>query len=67
MDSVQAAFLFRLASQVLSATMGSMAIFCLYYAGQVSNPNLVWVLLTDVLIWGGAPSAIVYSKNKYLD
>jgi hypothetical protein len=64
---VQAAFLLRLGSQVLSTLMGGAAVFCLYYAGQVPDYNVALVLIGDALVWGGLATAIVYCQNKYLD
>jgi len=64
---MQAAFLLRIGSRILSAIMGGMAVFDLYYAAQVSDPKLVLWLFTDGLTWGGLASAIVYLQGKYLD
>ena len=61
------ALLLRLSSQILSAVLGGMAIFSLYYAGQVSDPNAALVLIGDALKWGGLAAAIVYCKSRYLD
>ena len=63
---MQAAFLLRIGSLVLSALMGGLAVFCLYYAGQVSDPKLVWWLFSDALKWGALATAIVYFQGKYL-
>jgi hypothetical protein len=63
---VYSAFLLRVGSQVLSAIMGGMAIFCLYYAAKVPNFDAAWWLLGKALIWGGLASAIVYCKKRYL-
>lgn len=60
-------FLLRWSSYVLSAIMGGAAIFCLYYAAWLPNPDVVRVLLIDALIWGGAATAIVYYGGKYLE
>jgi hypothetical protein len=46
--------------------MGGLAVFCLYYAGQLSDPKLVWWLFSDALKWGGLATAIVYFQGKYL-
>jgi hypothetical protein len=61
------ALLLRLSSQILSAVMGGMAIFCLYYAGQVPDPTAALVLIGDALVWGALAAAIVYCKHRYLD
>jgi hypothetical protein len=44
MDSIS---LLRLSSQILSAITGGTAVFCLYYADQVPNPNAVWWLFAE--------------------
>jgi len=61
---MQAAILFHLASRVLSALMGGMAIFCLYYAGQLPDPNAVGSLLINALVWGGGAATIVYFQGR---
>jgi hypothetical protein len=67
MDSVQAAFLLRLCSQIISAIMGGMAVFCLYYAGQAPDYEVALALIGDALVWGGLATAIVYCRSRYLD
>jgi hypothetical protein len=63
-----AALLLRLSSQVMSALMGGMAIFCLYYAARIPDDHsLILHLFLDALKWGGAATAIVYFQGKYLD
>ncbi len=62
-----AAILIRISSKLLSSIMGGLAVFCLYYAAQVSNHDLVWYLFTDSLKWGGCATAIVYFQARYLD
>jgi len=57
----------RVGSEVLHATMGGFALFCLYYAGYVSNPDVARELFIEALKWGGMAAAIVYCKGKYLD
>jgi hypothetical protein len=64
---MQATLLLRVSSQLLSVTMGSMAVFCLYYAGQLPDHNIVWYLLTKTLEFSGSATAIVYFQGKYLD
>jgi hypothetical protein len=64
---MQAGILFYLASRVFSALMGGMALFCLYYAGKVSDPNTVGSLLINALIWGGCAATIVYFQGRYLN
>jgi hypothetical protein len=59
--------LLRLGSQVISAIMGGMAVFCLFYPGRVHHYNLVRNLLIHALIYGGGAAAIVYFKGRYLD
>jgi hypothetical protein len=64
---MQGASLVRITSQLLSMMMGSMGVFCLYYAGQMPDYNFVWYLLTKTLEYGGSAAAIVYFQGKYLD
>jgi hypothetical protein len=64
---MQAAFLLRISSQLMSALMGGLAVFCLYYAARLSDPDTVRLLLVDALKWGGFATAIVYFQGKYLD
>jgi phosphate starvation-inducible membrane PsiE len=59
--------LLRLGSHVMSAIMGGMAVFCLFYAGRVRHHNLVRDLLIHTLIYGGGAAVIVYFKSRYLD
>jgi hypothetical protein len=54
--------LLRWSSQVLSATLGGMAVFCLYYAVILGDLNL----FSLVIKFGGPAIAIVYCQNKYL-
>ena len=61
---MQAVFLLRISSQVLSLIMGGMAVFYLYYAGQV--PHYVWLLI-DALKWGGLATVVVQCQTRYLD
>lgn len=52
----------------MSALMGGMAIFCLYYAARIPDDHsLILHLFLDALKWGGAATAIVYFQGKYLD
>jgi hypothetical protein len=60
------AFIIRISSQLLSAIMGGIAVFCLYYAAVLSDSHVVCVLLAEALKWGGLASAIVYCQDKYL-
>jgi hypothetical protein len=64
---MQAALLIRVGSQVLSATMGGMSLFCLYYAAQLSDPDVVRYLFIEAVKWGAPAAAIVYCQGKYLD
>jgi hypothetical protein len=64
---MQAALLIRVSSQLLSSVMGGMALFCLYYAAQLSDPDMVRYLFLGALKWGGCAMAIVYFQGKYLD
>jgi hypothetical protein len=57
-----ATLLLRWGSQTLSATLGGIAVFCLYYAVLLGDPNL-FIL---VIKFGGPAIAIVYCQNKYL-
>jgi hypothetical protein len=65
--SMPATILIRIGSQALSAMMGGMAVFCLYYAGQLSDPDLVRYFFVDALKWGLPALAIVYCQGRYLD
>jgi hypothetical protein len=62
-----AAFLLRISNQFLSALTGGTAVFCLYYAGQISDPNTAWLLFAEALKSGGIATALVYCQNRYLD
>jgi hypothetical protein len=57
----------RISSQLLSLKMGSMAVFCLYYAGQLSDYKTVWYLLAMTLKFGESATVILYFQGKYLD
>jgi hypothetical protein len=46
--------------------MGGFSLFCLYYAGQVTDPELAQRLFLEAIQWGGLASIIVYCKEKYL-
>ena len=54
--------LLRWSSQVLSATLGGMAVFCLYYTVVLGDPGL----FTLVIKFGGPAIVIVYCQNRYL-
>jgi hypothetical protein len=54
--------LLRWSSQTLSATLGGMAVFCLYYAALLGDPSLFAL----VIKFGGPAIAIVYCQDKYL-
>jgi hypothetical protein len=62
-----AAFILRIGSLVLSAVMGGMAIFCLFCAGQVANPDVVLNLLATTILFGGLATAVVHCQNRWLD
>ena len=64
---MQATLLMRISSQVISAIMGGIAVFCLYYAGQAHNLDLARWLLIDALKWGGLATVVVQCQAKYLD
>jgi len=64
---MQAVLLMRISSQVISAIMGGIAVFCLYYAGQALNFDLASWLLIDALKWGGLATVVVQCQAKYLD
>jgi hypothetical protein len=64
---MQSALIVRITSKLLSLIMGSMAVFCLYYAGQMPDYNYVWYLLTKTLEYGGCAAVIVYCQGRYLD
>jgi hypothetical protein len=57
-----AALLLRWTSQIVSATLGGMAVFCLYYTAVLDEPRL----FIEVLKYGVPAIAIVYSENRYL-
>jgi len=63
---MQSAFILLISSQILSAITGGTSVFCLYYAGQVLDPNTAWLLFAEALKWGGIASAIVYCQDRYL-
>jgi hypothetical protein len=54
--------LLRWSSQVLSAMLGGMAVFCLFYTVVLADPSL----FTLVIKFGGPAIAIVYCQDKYL-
>lgn len=64
---MQAAILIRCSSKLLFLIMGSMAVFCLYYVGQLRDYNTVWYLLIKTFGFDGGATAIVYFQRKYLD
>jgi hypothetical protein len=64
---MQAVILLRIGSKLLSVIMGSMAVLCLYYAGQLSDYETVCYLLTLTLKFGGSAATIVYFQGKYLE
>jgi hypothetical protein len=64
---MSATIIMRITSQLLSSIMGGMAMFCLYYAAQIPEHNVVWYLFLSALKWGGCATAIVYFQCKYLD
>jgi len=59
-------FMMRVSSKILSAILGGMAVFCLFYAAWLPDPDAVRLLLCKALVWGGAATAIVYCQDKYL-
>jgi hypothetical protein len=67
MQSMFAVMMLRVGSEFLHAMMGGFALFCLYYAGKVPDPDLVRSLIIEALKWGGLASVIVYCKGKYFD
>ena len=62
-----AALLLRVGSEVLHSVMGGLALFCLFYAGRVRDPDAVAHLVFEALKWGAFASVILYCKLKYLD
>jgi hypothetical protein len=60
-----AGMLLRVGSLVLHSVMGGMSMFCLYYAGQISDFRLARNLLTNALLWGGLAVTVIYCQNKY--
>jgi hypothetical protein len=64
---ILSAILIRVGSQILSSIMGGCALFCLYYAAQLSDGDVVRYLFLSALKRGGCATAIVYAQGKYLD
>jgi hypothetical protein len=60
------AYILRVGSQILSAAMGGMAVFSLYYAAVLPEPHSVCLMLAEALKWGGVATIIVYCQDKYL-
>jgi membrane-associated PAP2 superfamily phosphatase len=56
----------RVGSKYLSAALGGFSLFCLFYAGRVTNPDLAWQLFGNALILGGLATAIAYCQEKWL-
>ena len=46
---------------------GGVALFCLYYACQISDPDIVRYLLIEAVKWGAPAAAILYAQIRYLD
>jgi len=63
---MQSTLILRISSQIISAITGGTFVFCLYYAGQVSDPNTAWSLCAEALKWGAIATALVYCQNRYL-
>jgi hypothetical protein len=61
------AILIRVSTIAIHSMMGGMAVFCLYYAAQIPDANLVRYLLFDALKWGGLATIVLYCQEKYLD
>ena len=61
------AILIRVSTIAIHSMMGGMAVFCLYYAAQIPDANLVRYLLFDALKWGGLATIVLYCQKKYLD
>jgi hypothetical protein len=61
------AMILRVGSEVLHSIMGGMCVFCLYYAGKVTDPDVVRYLILDALQWGGLAAAVLYCKIQYLE
>ena len=64
---ILSAMVIRVSTIAIHSMMGGMAVFCLYYAAQSPDPNLVRYLLLDALKWGGLAGTILYCQGKYLD
>ena len=62
-----AAMLVRVGSEVLHSVMGGFSLFCLYYAGKVTEYHLALYLVTHGLEWGALAAVIVYCKERYLE
>jgi hypothetical protein len=65
--AMQATILIRISSQLLSTILGGMGVFCLYYAGQLSDFNAICYCFCKTLEYGGCATAIVYFQGRYLD
>ena len=61
------AIVIRVGSMTLHSAMGGMAVFCLWYAAQLPDPDAVRHLFLEALKWGGLASIILYCQGKYLD
>jgi hypothetical protein len=59
--------LLRVGSEVLHSVMGGMALFCLFYAGRVPDPQMVRYLLYGALKFGVPALIILFCKIKYLE
>ena len=60
------AMLIRVGTIALHSVMGGTAVFCLWYAAQVTDPNVVRWLVIEALKWGVAAAIILYCQVKYL-
>lgn len=61
------ALLLRVASDMLHSLMGGMCVFCLYYAAQLPDHDVVGTLILAALKWGACAAALLYYKSKYLE
>ena len=64
---MQAPFLFRISSQLLSSILGGVTVFCLYYTAQLSDPDIVWYCFSKAVEFGGSATAIIYFQGRYLE
>jgi hypothetical protein len=58
--------LIRVGTIALHSMKGGMAVFCLWYAALISDPNVVRWLVIEALKCGVPAVIILYCQVKYL-